>query len=202
MFSKKTLPLWIAIIALSSLYLMGQGWEPDVFPAKVAKTGQITSYASGDDGDLQKGVVWPVPRFTDNVDGTVTDNLTGLIWTTNSDCEGIKDWDDALDYCNSLADGTCGLSDSSGAGDWRLANRLELEGLLDAEYFHPSLPDTQGTGQWSEGDPFTNMGAEYWYWSSTTVPGHDYNAFRVYFGTGKVDSGNKTSDSYYVWCVR
>jgi hypothetical protein len=46
-------------------------------PALVFKTGQTTSYRSGDDGDLEKGVTWPNPRFTDNSDGTVTDNLTG-----------------------------------------------------------------------------------------------------------------------------
>ena len=49
-------------------------------PAPVAKTGQTTSFASGDDGDLQEGVASPSPRFTNNGDGTVTDNLTGLIW--------------------------------------------------------------------------------------------------------------------------
>ncbi|MBF0538082.1 MAG: hypothetical protein HQL03_07505, partial [Nitrospirae bacterium] len=45
------------------------------------QTGQTTSYYAGDDGALQKGVVWPNPRFTVNSDQTVTDNLTGLMWT-------------------------------------------------------------------------------------------------------------------------
>ena len=53
-----------------------------LFP--VEKTGQTTSYATGDDGDLEKGLAWPNPRFTDNEDGTVTDNLTGLIWLKNA----------------------------------------------------------------------------------------------------------------------
>jgi hypothetical protein len=34
-------------------------------PSQVPKTGQTTSYATGDDGDLEKGVAWPNPRFTD-----------------------------------------------------------------------------------------------------------------------------------------
>ncbi len=50
----------------------------------VPRTGQTISYAAGDDGDLQKEVAWPKPRFTDLGDGTVTDNLTGLIWTKNA----------------------------------------------------------------------------------------------------------------------
>ena len=32
--------------------------------APAAKTGQITSYRTGDDGDLEKGVARPSPRFT------------------------------------------------------------------------------------------------------------------------------------------
>ena len=54
------------------------------------KTGQTVSYALGDDGDLQKGVMWPVPRFTDNGSGTVTDNLTGLIWLKDANCFGSQ----------------------------------------------------------------------------------------------------------------
>ena len=42
--------------------------------ALLPKTGQTTSYASGDDGALQMGVAWPNPRFKDNNDGTITDN--------------------------------------------------------------------------------------------------------------------------------
>jgi hypothetical protein len=34
------------------------------YPAEVPKTGQTASYATGDDGDLEKGVPWPNPRFT------------------------------------------------------------------------------------------------------------------------------------------
>ena len=35
-------------------------------PSPVPKTGQTASYTSGDNGNLQMGVVWPVPRFTVN----------------------------------------------------------------------------------------------------------------------------------------
>ena len=33
--------------------------------APVPQTGQTEFYHSGDDGDLQMGVPWPTPRFTD-----------------------------------------------------------------------------------------------------------------------------------------
>ena len=62
------------------------------YNAGVPKTGQTTSSATGDDGDLEKGVTWPSPRFTNNSNGTVTDNLTGLIWLRNANCFGQKAW--------------------------------------------------------------------------------------------------------------
>jgi hypothetical protein len=55
-------------------------------PAPVPQTGQTTPYAPGDDGSIRAGVPWPSPRFTDNGNGTVRDNLTGLIWLKNGSC--------------------------------------------------------------------------------------------------------------------
>jgi len=46
--------------------------------APVPQTGQTMTFAAGDDGVVQAGVVPPDPRFTANLDGTITDNLTGL----------------------------------------------------------------------------------------------------------------------------
>jgi hypothetical protein len=58
--------------------------DEDCDKTGVPKTGQTTFYALGDDGDLQMGIAWPEPRFTDNEDGTVTDNLNGLMWTKDA----------------------------------------------------------------------------------------------------------------------
>ena len=71
-----------------------------VFPAVLVagtihlpKTGETTCYdtsgtfidgaGSGQDGEIQAGIAWPDPRFTDHSDGTVKDNLTGLDWMQN-----------------------------------------------------------------------------------------------------------------------
>lgn len=51
---------------------------------EIPQTGQTTSYAAGDDGAVRTGVAWPNPRFTDNGDQTITDNLTGLMWEKNA----------------------------------------------------------------------------------------------------------------------
>jgi hypothetical protein len=170
--------------------------------APVAKTGQTDSYsAAGTDGALQKGVAWPSPRFTDNGNGTVTDKLTGLIWMKNANgFNGTKTWDDALSAANNLASGSAGLMDGSKAGDWRLPNVRELQSLIDYGFYGPALPNTQGTGQWSEGNPFQGVQSDF-YWSSTTNAGSASTAWSVYFNAGSVGNTAK-SNSIYVWCVR
>lgn len=125
-------------------------------PAPVARTGQTTAYATGDDGSLQKGVVAPTPRFTDNGNGTVTDRLTGLVWLKEGTCAKFylgdntatgnpRPWAQAVQSANLLATGLCGLTDGSRAGDWRLPNRKELDSLIDLGRSNPALP--QG-GHW------------------------------------------------------
>jgi hypothetical protein len=166
----------------------------------VPKTDQTESYETGDDGDLRKGVTWPTPRFTDNGDGTVTDNLTGLIWLKNANCDGVKIWADALTYFNTLASGVCGLSDSSVAGDWRMPNLFELESLRDMAYSTPCISNAVGTDKWTTGDPFTGVQSTY-YWSSTTREISTTNAWRVAMSYGFVIDGNKTLYNY-VWPVR
>lgn len=47
------------------------------------KTGQTTSVITGDDGDLERGLTIGT-RFTDNLDNTITDNITGLIWVKDT----------------------------------------------------------------------------------------------------------------------
>ena len=65
--------------------------------APVARTGQTESNRTHDDGDLERGVASPSPRFSDNGNGTVTDNLTGLIWLKNANCDGYCIPDKNLD---------------------------------------------------------------------------------------------------------
>jgi len=164
---------------------------PSDGPAPVPQTGQTTSYANGDDGNLKKGIAWPNPRFTDNDDGTVTDNLTGLIWLKNANCFGTRMWNNALSDCNGLTAGYCGLTDGSSAGDWRLPNRYELESLLDMKNDFPALPS---------GHPFALVPSGI-YWSSTTVSDVEGIALYVSMSYGGV-SDSIMSDSYYVWPVR
>jgi Protein of unknown function (DUF1566) len=176
-------------------------------PAEVAKTGQTVSYAVGDDGDLEKGVAWPSPRFTDNEDGTATDNLSGLVWLKQAGCgtfyagdstgQNIREWADALAAANALAAPYCLLTDGSVAGDWRLPSVFEIESLRDMSQFDPALPS---------GHPFTHLPnpIDSWgYWTSTTDASATTYAWTFIYAYGELQSQPKVGfGGAYVWLVK
>jgi hypothetical protein len=173
-------------------------------PVPVPRTGQTVSRGDRDDGELETGVDWPEPRFTIHdmgtpqvADDTVTDNLTGLMWTRNAD-HGSMRWKDgsdypALEYCNSLEVGVY--------GDWRLPNIRELHSLIHYGVCGPAVPNTAGTAKWSEGHPFTGLDPAPYYWSSTTDENDPEEAWQVNMFNGEVYDEKKDTD-HYVWPVR
>ena len=148
-------------------------------------------------------MAWPNPRFTMNRDGTTTDNLTGLIWLTNANCFGTRNWTTALADANGLANGACGLSDSSVAGDWRLPSVNELQSLIDYQFYSPALSDAAGTAKWGlvpANDAFSGVQSNF-YWSSTSYVSSPSYAWLVDFGTGLLNYTGKTG-TRFVWPVR
>jgi hypothetical protein len=192
--------------------------------AFVPQTGQTICYdvdgytidceGTGQDGEYRSGVDLPAPRFTSNGDGTVTDNLTGLMWQQDTDCiaasypdfdnddiagDGRVTWQHALDFVAGINNETysnCG----AGYTDWKLPNIRELQSLVHYGFHGPALSDTIGTGHWSDGDPFFNDAAAT-FWSSTTHNGTSSAAWRLGMGGGNVQGGQK-SGVHKVWCVR
>jgi hypothetical protein len=148
----------------------------------VPKTGQTTSFATGDDGELQRGVPWPDPRFTDHKDGTVTDELTNLMWTKDANIYGSRNWNEAL------AD--CAICTEGGYKDWSLPNVRELHSLVDYGRDGPALPASH---------PFKDVQSHYW--SSTTGAGNAFIAWYAHLGNGWFGRDSKTF-TLYVWCVR
>ena len=161
-------------------------------PAPVEKTWQSPSYAVGDDGYYHMGVSWTGIRFTDNGNGTITDNLTGLIWLKNANCFAEETWNAALTACNTLSSGTCGLTDGSSLGDWRLPNIKELKSLIDYDYYNPPI-------YWLH--PFTDVQSSL-YWSSTTYANLTGYAWYVSMLDGSEYVLNKSNSLYCVWPVR
>lgn len=184
-----------------TMYTLDEIYALTRLRAPVPKTGQtgcwntggtsIVCPGTGHDGEYQKGVAWPNPRFTDNGDGTATDNLTGLIWLKNANCYGAQVWDNAILSTKTLNSGECGLSDGSLEGDWRLPNVRELHSLIDYGNYRPALPDNH---------PFTTVQSSF-YWSSTTGAYNTSNAWFVSLNSGNVNGDFKTP-TYYVWPVR
>ena len=189
---------------------------PDDGPAPVARTGQTASYIKGDDGYYEKGVAWPYPRFRDNGDGTVTDKLTGLMWLKDANCitseykgfdnddtpeDGRVTWNHAFDFINGINDGTY-VNCAAGYTGWRLPTLNELHTLIYRSFENPPVPNTTGTGQWSEGDPFNNVAVNsYGYWSSSTREAVPYMAWGVEMTLGSVFINDK-GYWHYVWPVR
>ncbi len=92
-------------------------------------TGQTASYTAsfGEDADYTRNA----PDLTDNPDGTITDNVTGLMWPQVDG--GEMTWEDAVTYAASLSLG--------GHTDWRLPTSHELLNMLN-HGLHPSLDQT------------------------------------------------------------
>jgi glycine cleavage system regulatory protein len=180
-------------------------------PAKVPRTGQITRYAEGDDGALQKGVLWPNPRFTDNGDGTVTDHLTVLVWLKDANCiqtqypsydgglatgdnisgDGAVTWQHALDFVAGINNGTYPLC-GAGHNDWRLPNTNEIESLTHA--------GQTSLYSWLKTQGFINVMA-YWYWTSTSAATFSPGVFAIDMNDGRLGIDAKPN-SDVVWPVR
>jgi len=146
---------------------------------KVPDTGQTQSYTStfGEDHDY---TINP-PSYTAHGNGTVTDNVTGLMWQQQDD--GVsRTWYNAIAYCDNL-----GLA---GYSDWRLPTKKELMGIVIYGSYLPAIDTTAF--------PSTQTA---FYWSSTTYADDTNYAWIVGFGDGYVYHGYKFSH-YYVRCVR
>jgi hypothetical protein len=152
-------------------------------------------------------------RYEDNVDGTVTDCRTGMIWLKNAECidtangivnpNGYLTWYDAMKWVAGLGHGLCGLSDGSTAGDWRLPTKTEWMAMVAYAkrfYSNPALTNGAGTAQWTSGNVFTNVQSDY-YWSSTTYASNTALAWTGFMGDGSVGH-NVRSSIYLVWPVR
>lgn len=173
---------------VSNSYYVWRVRSGQIGAVALPKTGQTVMFATGDDGDLEKGVTWPSPRFiagTGSEVACVTDNLTGLMWVQSPD-QVQRTWQQALDYANGLS--LCGFD------DWRLPNINDLESVTN-----------QGepcTSDWLNTQGFGNLVSAFSiYWSSTTYADNADLAWRVGLCSGNV-AGLGKNESWYVWPVR
>lgn len=184
------------VIAAVGAKVIGSGGSCGGLP----KTGQTVSYGPRDDGALQMGKAWPVPRFVDNGDGSVTDKLTNLIWMKDANSKITSGGIDKAKYC--ATDPTnCGyltwydaVTWVAGLGNgWRLPTRSELFSLIDFSQYRPSLPPGYAT--------YFNNVQSINYWSSSSYAGSSDYAWGVYMYVGYVN-GYVKGGYGYVWPVR
>ena len=148
---------------------------------KLPDTGQTTSYTTtyGEDHDY---TINP-PSYTDNGNGTITDNVTGLIWQKEDD-NTTRTWSDAGTYCDNLSLG--------GYTDWRLPSKKELISIVNYGAFNPVINATY----------FPNTDTDtFLYWLSTTYASSSTDAWNLNFYNGDLINGSK-SGSYLARCVR
>lgn len=183
------------VLDLASVYpvRLGPGDTPDAgCPCNPWKTGVTVSKKSGDDGDGQRGVAWPDPRFTDHGDGTVTDHLTGLMWLKQMDCLGYEAWSLVFAKITNLNAGivpvTC-TGYTASHDDWRLPNRKEFLTLTDPSQEGYPLP---------AGHPFV-LPDKGQFWTSTTSPQFTDHAFE--WRKGAVLASRKGLQ-FWAWAVR
>ncbi len=148
-------------------------------PTGLLKTGQTTSYITGDDGYYQKGVA---RNF-------VSGGTTGLLWqrcsagqTNDATCSGTAQaytWDGANSYCNTL---------SLAGKTWRLPTVNELADLVDYEKSASPAIDIS---------IFPNTSIYYW---SSSMYSTNNNNNTAWFVGGGVGNFYKTNN-YYVRCI-
>jgi len=139
----------------------------------------ITSLNEGDtlygqDANYLKGATM---SYTNNGDGTITDNNTGLMWQQVPSSKDFS-WQEAVDYCDSLNLG--------GYDDWRMPSCKELYSISDFGSGWPYLDTT-----YFKLVDMNHMTKDEQYWSSNyyvgvTVEGGSNAAFGVNHVTGHI----------------
>jgi len=123
--------------------------------------------------------IFQLDHFTDNGDGTIKDNFTGLVWQKNSSTTPMT-WEAALSYTKTLT-----LGEKS---DWRLPNIKELQSLNDVSRVKPSINKTF----------FPNIMTSAFYWSSTSQYKTPAIAWEWNTDYGVVTYDDKTVSKYVI----
>ncbi len=151
-------------VAVLPFICAGCATTPDSLPAAreapspgsypIVGTGQLTSWGSDGKemaapakGDALYGQDAQHPgtatNYRDNGDGTVSDLVTGLMWTQTTDLDGngIINKTDKLNFAQAMKRGTA--VKNGGYGDWRLPTIKELYSLIRFDGREPKPEDTE-----------------------------------------------------------
>ena len=136
-------------------------------------------------------------RYTDNGNGTITDNNTGLMWEKLSDEGSIHDKDDFYTWTTAVTTKIAALNSGSfgGHADWRLPNINELQSLANYDGAYPFVFSAFNTSCAASCTVLTcSCTQSRYYWSATTKP--PLNAWLFGFDEGDSTYGSKDGESY------
>lgn len=155
---------------LSSTIFVGSERQTLVFGVNIAD-GRIKGYPlQNRDGSkmytvrLVSGAAYGENKFVDNLDDSISDLATGLMWQRDDSGKGM-DWESALLYAQQMNE-----KEYLGYSDWRLPNAKELQSIVD----YTRSPESSSSAAI---DPIFNISeieneggaVDYpFFWSSTT----------------------------------
>lgn len=189
------------------------GGPPPQCPAVPLQTGQILcdqgagslgtcpGEPDGQDAWLMFG---DGRHYTDNGDGTITDEATLLTWEKLSDDGSIHDKDNTYSWYAAFETKIAMLNSQNFAGhsDWRLPNRFELETLIDLGRVNPAIDPAFNTACGAGCDVVTcSCTRSTNFATSTSYQNDPAKTWYVSFFDGNAFSGSKTG-SYWVRAVR
>lgn len=134
-------------------------------------------------------------RFKDNGDGTVTDTITGLMWTKDAQLGGeIPAWEKARGYVGAM---NAGKNENYGHTDWRIPDLKEIEKFTEGtEEYGPASPT---------GDPFVNVKANqtsYFCWNKEARKYGTGMVWDVFKWSGRLRSRSGEIENTFIWPVR
>jgi hypothetical protein len=205
----------------TGFFAFGQIEEPRISD-EIARDSEVIATIAAVDRECP-GALGSGNRYTDCGNGTVRDNSTGVLWLKDASCDslgpngdGTATWSEGEAAVEALADGTCGLTDDSSAGDWRQPTPTEFcsawtsfdlnpcpasaasDSLIDSSVGPPTVVNAAGTGVWTAGDAFVGVTFGF-YWSDFTSGG---NRFRGYLLSGSVSGTTDSLAVSFIWPVR
>jgi len=199
-----------AVVATDALLALRRAVGQSVtLVCPLGETGQTTVFGPGSDGDVRAGA--PL-SYTDNGDGTITDNNTGLMWEKKDDSGGIHDKDNTytwtaggnnmdgtmvtvfLDTLNDVAGG--GANCFAGHCDWRIPNLRELLSIVHYGALSPSVDPAFHQAATCTGCTDVTLAscsctASSFYWPSSTTGFNPGKVWEVGFGNGGMSNDFK-----------
>lgn len=173
----------VSVIAFLSLSYIGLDNYFDI-SSKIYTASIVTASSTNSTSSLKLALAtqrYGIPpespiNYTDNKDGTITDNYTGLIWKKcpqgmfGNDCKSgspsIRIWSEASVECNNL--------NFAGKKGWRMPSLKELQSIVDSGAANPSINKKFFKGS---SDP---------YWTDTSPAEYPVSKFTVVFSDGSV----------------